>query len=64
MSLKNIIFVSIVAIFTLSSSNSTKESNCDLTKSLKILNIHDTIDGEVRLAKTVMPTDKKVTRYL
>jgi hypothetical protein len=48
--MKAFIVLSAIALFNLSSSTKQQESKVEVTKSLKILNIHDTKDAKILLA--------------
>lgn len=48
--MKIFIFLSAIALFSLISSNKTQETKMEVTKSLKILNIHDTVEAKILLA--------------
>ncbi|WP_193316006.1 hypothetical protein [Flavicella marina] len=49
--MKVFIFLSVIALFALTSnSNKEQETKVEVTKSLKILNIHDTKDAKILLA--------------
>lgn len=48
--MKTIVIIAFFALFGLTASNSKKEVKNEFTKSLKILNIHDTKDAKILLA--------------
>jgi hypothetical protein len=48
--MKVFIILSAIALFSTTSSSNIQEEKVEITKSLKILNIHDTIDAKILLA--------------
>jgi hypothetical protein len=48
--MKGFIILSAIALLSLSSCNNTQEAEVKVTKSLKILNIHDTVAAKILLA--------------
>lgn len=48
--MKVFIVLTTIALFALTSSSKKQESKVEITKSLKILNIHDTTDAKILLA--------------
>ena len=47
--MKIVVFALSASLFLLSSCGATRNSDCGLSKSLKILNIHDTKDAQILL---------------
>jgi len=47
--MKVFIFLSAITLFALTSSSSKQEKKIEVTKSLKILNIHETTDAKILL---------------
>lgn len=50
MEMKVFIFLSAITLLSLTASSNTQEKEVEVTKSLKILNIHDTTHAKILLA--------------